>query len=186
MKKLLLLPLVCLLFAFGKVEASHIVGGEIVITHVQGFQYVLTMNLYRDASGIAAPPTAQIEAFQRVGLQPRGNWTLPLLWDSIVPPEVPGCGGTQVIIERYFYQDTVQLPPTQYNHPGGYIFRWTSCCRNGGVINIQNSSSVGQNTVTLFPPVVDQAGNQIINSTPQLFPPLADYGCVGQFYYQEF
>ena len=73
MKKLLLLPLFALLFVWGKVEASHIVGGEIIITHVQGFQYVMTMNLYRDASGISAPATAQITAYQRSNQQTVGT-----------------------------------------------------------------------------------------------------------------
>lgn len=187
MKKLLILPLLFLAFFISnKVNASHIVGGEIVITYVQPTQYVLTMNLYRDQSGIAAPPTAQIEAFQRQGLNNVGSWTLPLMWDSVVPPQISGCAGQQVVIERYFYQDTVILNPSTFNHPSGYIFRWTSCCRNGGVVNLQASSSAGQNTATLFPPIQDQGGNQIINSTPQLFPPLADYGCVGQLYYQPF
>ncbi len=186
MKKLLLLPLLTLLFVFGKVDASHLVGGEITITHVQGFQYVLSMNLYRDVSGIGAPATAMVTARQRVGGAQVGSWTLPKISFNIVPPQIPGCAGTQVVIERHFYRDTIQLPPTTYNHPGGYLFQWTSCCRNPGVANIQNPSSAGQTTVTMFPPVVDGSGNQIINSTPQLFPPLADYGCVGQLYYQPF
>ncbi len=186
MKKLLLLPLFALLFVWGKVEASHIVGGEIIITHVQGFQYVMTMNLYRDASGISAPATAAITAYQRSNQQTVGNWTLPKVSFNVVPPQIAGCAGQQLTIERHFYQDTVQLPPTTFNHASGYLFTWTSCCRNAGVINLQNSGGQGQTTATLFPPVVDGAGNQIVNSTPQLFPPLADYGCVGQLYYQPF
>lgn len=191
MKKLFLLPLLAFFLVFGKAEASHLVGGEIVITHIQGFDYTLSMNLYRDAGGISAPMTAQITALQRTTLGQVGSWTLPLLWDSIVPPEIPGCGGSQVIIERYYYELQVTLPPTTYNHPGGYMFTWSSCCRNAGVVNIQNSSGAGQRTVTMFPPVVSPnpalpPNTQFVNSTPQLFPPLADYGCVGQFYYQEF
>lgn len=189
MKKLLLLPLFALLIVLGKVEASHIVGGEIIITQVNpnANVYVITMNLYRDASGITAPATAQITAYQRSNQQQVENWTLPKVSFNVVPPQIAGCAGQQLTIERHFYQDTVVLSQTTYTHPGGYLFTWNSCCRNSGVVNLTNSGSQGQTTATLFPRVYNPSTNQWINnSTPQLFPPLADYGCVGQLYYQPF
>ncbi|MEQ8360273.1 MAG: gliding motility-associated C-terminal domain-containing protein [Cytophagales bacterium] len=175
-----------LIFSFTKTNASHIVGGEIVITHVSADKYVLSMNLYRDASGISAPGGGNIEAYERVSGQLIGSWVLPKISFNVVPPFIAGCQGFQVIIEKHFYQDTIILQANTYNHPGGYLFQWRSCCRNSGVVNLNNSSAQGQTTVTLFPPVVSPNGNAIINSSPDLFPPLADYGCTGQLYYQPF
>ncbi len=162
---------------------SHIVGGEITITHLGGFSYELSMNLYRDASGIPAPTQVGISVTQRNTVSSVGNFSLPLVSSNVVPPEVPGCGGLLVVIERYFYSATVTLSPSIYNHPSGYLFSWSACCRNSGIANTGGGS---QRTLTMFPPVVKPDGSPIINSTPSLFPPLADFGCVGQFYYQEF
>ncbi len=188
MKKVLLLSflsfLLCDISAFG----SHIVGGEILITHIQNFEYELRMNIYRDQVGIGLPNTAQITAYRRgngTGApQQVGTWTLPRLADSVVPPQTPGCQNSIITIERHYYADTVTLSPTTFNHPSGYLFIWQSCCRNANISN--GGANGGATTMTLFPPVVDQAGTQIINSTPQLFPPISEYGCTSQLFYVDF
>ena len=64
-------------------RASHIVGGEILITHISGFQYEMRVNIYRDASGIPVPIQAAIVAYPRgngssapiaIGQQPQNNY----------------------------------------------------------------------------------------------------------------
>jgi len=37
-----------------------------------------------------------------------------------------------------------------------------------------------------FPPVVDKNGNEFLNSSPVLFPPLSDYACMNRLYFADF
>lgn len=166
--------------------ASHIVGGEISITHISNYDYKLEMRLYRDASGIAAPPTAAIDVFQRQGVNNVGSFNLPLDSSGLLPPSVIGCGSPLLNIEGYYYSDVINLSPNTYNHPSGYLFTWTSCCRNSGVVNIVNSSGAGSSVITMFPPVVDGNGNQIINSSPNLVSPFSDFAVNEHPYYLNF
>ncbi len=191
MKKALFFTFLSLFLFLGlTTKASHIVGGEILITHVNNFTYELRVNIYRDAGGIGLPATAIINVYRRGtgGLPPTnvGSFTLPRLWDSVVPPQTPGCQNTIITVERHFYADTVTLSPTVYTDPSGYLFTWQSCCRNANITNILTPSSMGQTMFTLFPPVVDGTGSQIINSTPQLFPPISEYACTQQLFYVDF
>ena len=91
-----------LIFSFTKTNASHIVGGEIVITHVSADKYVLSMNMYRDASGIFAPANGIIRAYERVSGQLIDTWTLPKISFNVVPPFIAGCQGFQVIHRKTF------------------------------------------------------------------------------------
>ncbi len=185
---LLLILLLCLWGS--RAIGSHIVGGEIVLEHLQGFSYRIKVNIYRDAVGILPPSSARIGVYERGtgGLNPNliQTFIVPKIFDSIVPALTPGCQNSIITVERWYYQDSIFLDPQVYNDPSGYLFTWQSCCRNANITNIQNPSGTGQTMLTLFPPVADPLGNQIINSTPQLFPPISEYACVGQLFYVDF
>lgn len=208
MKNVIFLTLLSLFLITGmSSRASHIVGGEILITHIQNFQYEIRVNIYRDDIGIQPPPAASIVAYRRgtgglpptaIGTQPQLNpatnctnptnptWCLPKLFDSVVPPQTPGCQNTIITVENWFYMDTVTMSASVFTDPSGYLFTWRSCCRNNNITNILTPSSMGQTMITLFPPVVDGTSNQIVNSTPQLFPPISEYACTQQLFYVDF
>jgi hypothetical protein len=73
------------------------------------------------------------------------------------------------------YSKVISLPANAYSHPGGYLFHWQSCCRNPGIVNIQNPVNSGSVALTFFPPVMDSLGNQIANTSPFFNNPISDY-----------
>jgi hypothetical protein len=164
--------------------ASHVVGGDIRITHINNFSYELSLTLYRDASGAPFGATEVVDVYKRgsgIGTPSSiSSFTLTRIYDSIIQPQTPGCQSTVSTIERHVYLDTVFLSPTVYTHPSGYLFKWGSCCRNPSIIN--GGSSQGASILTLFSPVVNSAGVQIINSSPQLYLPSSDYTCTSQLF----
>ncbi len=166
------------------VFASHIAGGEIKITHIDSFSYALELNYYGDLTGIPGPPTVQISTFQREGMNQVQTFSLPFINNQTLSSSIPGCPIGLASVANDIYRDTIILNPNIFNHPGGYIFAWISCCRNGAPINIFGSGNGA--IITLFPPVTDSIGNQIINSTPDFSTPLADRACLFTNYSRNF
>ncbi len=172
MKKYVLTFLIC--FSSAIVEASHVHSSQLRIDHISGYDYKIHLVIFRDASGIAVPPTVPVSAYQRDGAIQMNSFTLQLDTSYIINPSILGCP-TGILFDANEYSLVVTLSASTYNHPGGYLFYWQSCCRNSGLVNILNSSSIGLSALTLFPPVVDSSGNQIINSSPILNSPISDY-----------
>ncbi len=134
------------------------------------------MTVFRYQPGIAIPNQLTIEAFQRVGAISTGSFVLQFDSVNVVNQNIVGCiTAPSLTIEANYFSSNVVLPSTTYNHPGGYLFTWSSCCRNGGIVNIQNPSSSSHQSITLFPPVSDLNGNPIVNTSPSLYNPINDY-----------
>jgi hypothetical protein len=173
MKKFYLLIL--MLISVLGLEASHIFGGEIQLSHVQNFEYEIRMNVFiDDLGGLPPPSNLNINVYERESATLISTFNLPAVDNFLIPPALPGCNSnTFYPIRNHVYSDTVLLDSGIFNHPGGYLFEWTSCCR-ANLENVTNSSSAGMTAVTLFPPVVDNSFNQIINNTPSLNTPLND------------
>lgn len=185
MKKLLLL---LFLFHTLKISATHIVGGEFELEHLEGYNYQLRLIQYFD--DFYGNPSAEdivIQAFiyqksnnnyiRSVSLQNRGS--------SDVPYTNIACTKEELQTRRILYEANIYLSPDIYNDPAGYYVIWERCCRNNVITNIQLPESVGQAFYLEFPPVVKN-GRPFYNSSPILFPPLSDYGCVNKFYYVDF
>lgn len=128
------------LFAAGllgasQVNASHIVGGEILWECLGNNQYQITMNLFRDCFGIT-PSTQETIFFT----SPCGDVQLTVTNQSITevsqlcPEEITNStcnGGTLPGIEQWTYTGIVTLPPCD-----SWTMGWSSCCRNAAVLNI--------------------------------------------------
>ncbi|MTI21470.1 hypothetical protein E1176_10615 [Fulvivirga sp. RKSG066] len=175
------------------VFASHIVGGEFELLHLQDFQYRLNMLLYFDeingAEGAKDPMvTAYIWRKSDNTLMARVD--LSMLEDVLVPYSNSDCDDGQLITAKLTYSNTITLPAADYSDPEGYYISWERCCRNYNIDNIksddpQNGIAAGQTFYLEFPPVTVN-GERFINSTPRLFPPLRDYGCIDKFYFVDF
>jgi len=173
---------------------SHIVGGEFELLHIQNFEYRLNMLLYFDEqNGLpgAKDPSVTVNFWRKRDNQFLFSLTLSLQDDTLVPYSNADCDDGQLVTSRILYSNTLTLPPEDFDDPDGYYISWERCCRNYSISNIQsndpqtNGIAAGQTFYLEFPPVI-RNGEQFINSTPRLFPPLRDYGCVGKFYFVDF
>jgi hypothetical protein len=193
MRKILFLVVVLLACKLN-VFASHIVGGEFELLHIQEFSYRLNMVLYFDEK-LGNPGAREnfvtVFIYRKSDNQSMGQYVLNLTEDLLVPYSNVKCDDGELITSRLFYSSIITLPAEQFDDPEGYYVAWERCCRNYSISNIKsadpagNGISAGQTFYLEFPPVVKD-GVPFVNSTPRLFPPLRDYGCVDKFYYTDF
>lgn len=177
MKKLIYLCLIFLFTGALNSQASHLMGGEINYKCLGGNDYVLTLVLYRDCSGITMGTTETITTSSAsCGLS--SVYTLDLTHTQEVTPSCPGqqstCnGGTYPGMELYVYQDTVTL--------GGacddWTFEWSSCCRNGAITNLMNASSSSMYLSSRLDNL-----NAPCNSSPVIMGQPVAYVCIGNQY----
>ena len=141
--KYIFLFIILLLVVF-KVNATHIVGGEIYYENLGGNNYKIHLKVYRDClNGI--PPfdnPAVISIFDS-----NSNFvtslSVPLTSSITVPPTnnspcAPATAGN-ACVEEAIYETTVNLPPLV----GGYTLAYQRCCRNGTILNLVNPGNVG-------------------------------------------
>lgn len=177
-------------------RASHIVGGEFELIHLNGFQYRLNLVLYFDQlNGLPGALDNFVDAniFRMVDNVRLQTIRMPLDSSSMVNYTQPECSNGELITSRLFYTVLLTLNPDIYNHPQGYYISWERCCRNYNISNIysenptpnSNVRFAGQTFYLEFPPVMKD-GQPFVDSTPRLFPPLNDYACPFRPYYTDF
>ncbi|SFP85013.1 gliding motility-associated C-terminal domain-containing protein [Hymenobacter arizonensis] len=172
----------------GPAQATHIVGGEMELVHNTGDSYTLILNLYFDAangspSALDADLTASI--FEKGSNQRVTNVLLPLTANTFVNYTNPACAKPTLSTRRLVYSKNITLPPGTYNNPQGYYVAVERCCRNNSINNIVSPNSAAQTFYLEFPAVV-RRGQPFIDSTPRIFPPLADYACRDELFYYDF
>jgi gliding motility-associated-like protein len=189
MKIRILLFLMACLLTFSA-QATHIVGGEITMEYLGRNSYKFCLVFYFDQvngnpAALADDPSVTIHIFRKrdnVFVQSLG---LPRTNDQLVNYTNPACGIGDLITRRIEYCQPYTLNPNTYNDPQGYYVVWERCCRNNVIDNIVTPGSAGQAFYMEFPALI-QNGRAFINSSPQLFPPLSDYACVGKPFYFDF
>jgi len=169
-------------------QATHIVGGEMELQYKSGNAYTLVLNLYFDA--INGNPTAlnqQLRAgiFEKATNLRMQDVILFRVSDTFVNYTNPACTQPTLSTRKLVYSRDINLAPENYASASGYYAAAESCCRNAGISNIVGSSSVGQTFYLEFPAVV-QDGQPFRDSTPRIFPPLADYACQNELFYYDF
>lgn len=174
--------------------ASHIVGGEFEIVHLEGNQYRVSLILYFDE--LNGNPGAKDFNFTTAIFRKRDNFLMQNVFFSDfaisnVEYTQPECSNGEIVTSKLVYTTTLTLSDTRYNDPEGYYIIWERCCRNYTITNIFSddplvaSRQAGQTFYLAFPPVVKN-GEPFINSSPRLFPPLNDYACPRKPYYVDF
>jgi gliding motility-associated-like protein len=135
--------------------ASHMAGAEITYEWLGTNTYLITLKLYRDASGIPAPVSANV-CFSSQSFA--FSSTLPLQPISGTGTQVifSGCtslqAGSNYVIEEYIYQGAVVLP----QQAADWKFEFYECCRNAAFCptTIANANGVYVSTTLnnlLFP-----------------------------------
>ena len=160
---------VCLFCFIPRLNASHLAGGEITWKCVMEggkSKYVFRMVIYRDCTGIPGPAgTQQVNIDNLNGkLSSALNGTriadsvtinLNFIYQRDISPSCSfGTSGPldcaaedNGAIEKFYYESlpidfSGVLPPTDPNTP--FVFSWSTCCRNGGIVNIKNGNSGGE------------------------------------------
>jgi len=181
--------LLVLMLAFAKVGFGfHIVGGEIELIHINGFVYNLNLIQYFDRAQTdnQFPDNAvTVFIYRNSDNSFVETYTMPFISETPVEYSNIECALDNLVTARIFYSLEVTLDPAQYDQEEGYHVVWERCCRNEGIVNIINPRATGSTYVLEFPAIV-RDGEQFINSSPTLLPPLSDFACVDQLYYADF
>jgi CHU domain-containing protein len=189
-KRLLLLALLISTPAW----ASHIVGGEFELLHVEGNTYRLNLNLYFDVingNPGALDSQANVRIYRKSDNAPMMDVSLVYTTQTRVEYFQPDCSNGEIITDKIIYTNTITLSEDIFNDPDGYYIAWERCCRNYTITNIisndpnNGGQHAGQTFYLEFPPVVKN-GESFVNSSPQLFPPLNDYACPNRPYWVDF
>ena len=186
MKKCLL-SFVILLVTVAPLWASHIVGGEFELRHLEGYQYELTLIQYFDqVNGLAGAEDTFTDAviYRKSDNTQMRIVRLNNVGSTYVPYTNPACSDERLQTRRILYKNTITLPPEEFNDPEGYYVVYERCCRNYVIDNLEFDGT-GQAFYLEFPPVTKD-GQPFINTTPILFPPLSDYASVNQYFYFDF
>lgn len=169
-------------------SATHIVGGEFEILHIEGDRYLFRQIQYFDViNGNPQAKDLQIDASifrKRENVFVR-SVLMRYQSESLVPYTNPECTNDRLVTTRIVYTTEVTLDPNLFSDPEGYYMVWERCCRNNIITNIIRPEETGQTFYIEFPPIRKE-GMEFRNSSPQLFPPLSDYACVNRFYYVDF
>ena len=169
-------------------RATHIVGGELELTHQGGESYTLLLNLYFDAANgnpgaLDADLTASI--FDKATNARMQDVLLPLTANAFIAYTNPACAVGSLSTRRLVYSAPVVLPARTYTGAAGYYVAVERCCRNNTILNIVRPAEAAQAFYLEFPAVV-RNGQPFYDSTPRIFPPLADYACRGELFYYDF
>jgi hypothetical protein len=177
--------------------ASHIVGGEIELLHLQQFRYRLNLIYYFDATNNPGRDPVREEPKVTLYIYRKSDNALissvELAWDTKnrVQYTQPNCSKDGILSDKLVYTTELELPANVYGDPGGYYIMWPRCCRNYTISNIistdpaHDGEPAGQTFYMEFPPVTVN-GKQFINSSPKNFPSLGDYACPTRKYYVNF
>jgi gliding motility-associated-like protein len=186
MKQLILLSLF-LIFLF-PARATHIVGGELLLKHITGSTYQVTLNMYFDninGNRAAVDPAITVSIFEKGTNTRMANLVVANMQVTRVPYTAVACTNAFLSTDKIVYSQNVTLAPQIYSSPNGYYMVWERCCRNGVISNIINPGGTGQTFYLEFPAVVKN-GTAFRNSSPTLFPPVSDYACLNELFYYDF
>ncbi len=119
------------------------VGGDMGYTCLGDNVYVVSMNYYRDCTGITAP-TSLTFTFSSIACAQNVTHVIPQVSSqeisSICPAQIVNStcnGGTLPGVEQYVYSDTITLPDTCSD----WNINFNTCCRSGAITNLLNGSS---------------------------------------------
>jgi hypothetical protein len=184
----------CAALLLQKVQASHLMGGEITWTCQGGGQYIFTMKLYRDCNGSTVAPVVNIDV---ANYTPATSITLNLISQTDISPVcnaagpsitcadamgMPGWPSSSTPVAGAVQETTYQsglialsgVPP-----PGGWIFTYTGCCRNGSISNLQSPSGYGYTLRAIMYNYNGQNASPCFDSSPKFLELPSTVICTG-------
>lgn len=160
------------LLASTNMNASHLSGAEFRFEHVTGNDYIVSLYIYRDCSGIGVPGTATI-MMESINCNVNNNITLAMTSGPTIVTTIPGSqttcmGGSVQGYEEYVYSDTIAFP----SQCSDWHFSYNSCCRNSAITNLVNPGSASMYIESTF-------DNTVVNNSPTYFIDPIFYGSMG-------
>lgn len=186
--KLRLLLLLFVLCICRPAAATHIVGGEMELQHLEGYNYRLLLNLYFDqinGSPGAKDPVNYITIFKIGTNKAIRTVGLPLREEKQLSYTNINCTTGELKTSQILYYEDIYLDPAIYTHPPGYYAVWERCCRNNTIHNIASPQDAGITFYVEFPAVFKN-GKAFVNSSPKLSSPPTDYACQGELFSYSF
>lgn len=146
--------LICLNFI--QTFATHVVGGEIMYSHLSGNQYRIQLDLYIDCQfgnpgAIADDKIANLFVFGKNSGKLMTGYPMEV-WRSLPERLVKlhyNClvNAPNACVDYYTYDTIMELPPVD----GGYIVSFQRCCRNYSISNLLSPGAQGANYWTTIP-----------------------------------
>lgn len=161
--------------------ATHIVGGEFELKHLQGNRYQLRLILYNDdlhGDEGAIDPEAVVYVWRKWDNSMIASYTLDYISREAITYNVPDCPDQVIRTSKVLYSKEIELDDEMFDDAGGYYISYERCCRNNIIDNIVRPESTGQTFYMEFS-TIDRARNPIINSSPVLPSPPTSYLPVG-------
>jgi hypothetical protein len=167
-----------LLFTLGKTYASHIAGAEITYQHLSGNQFQVNLSLFVDCMGFDPGAAQTISLASTCG--PTTSMTVNIInpggteVSQICPAQIGNTtcsGGSLPGMWIFNYTGVITLSPVCDT----WTMSWTTCCRNGAVININNPASFGTYVETTLNSLTDST-----NNSPYFTSQIIPYVCAGQ------
>jgi hypothetical protein len=171
-KKITILIIGFLLIAATETKASHLSAAEFQYTHISGNDYLVSLYLYRDCSGIGMPSSVSVN-MSSVNCGISNNVTLSQFGTATYVLAIPGgqttCqGGVIPGYEEFVYQATITMPAQCTD----WIFSWSNCCRNAAITNLVNPSSK-----SIY--IESTMNNTVVNNSPKYYIDPLFYGSMG-------
>ncbi len=165
-----LIALLVIFSLFSRMNATHIVGGEMYYDYLGNNIYQITLKVYRDCFNGQAPydDPLDIGVYDNNGNLVQ-NLMIPFPGSVILPVTLNNpCfqAPAGVCVEEAIYITTATLPPIS----GGYTLAYQRCCRNVTILNLNNPLSVGFTITATIP----DPGLAMNNNAPRFdsLPPL--------------
>ena len=162
--------------------ATHIVGGEFRLVHIEGSRYRMQLVQYFDevnGDPEAEDDFAQVYIFRKSDDVVVKIVNVTQVSSSFVPYTNPSCTDENIIFRKINYSAEVDLPAAEFDDPEGYYAVFERCCRNNIVSNLVSPETTGQTFLIEFPAVI-RDGSPFINTSPAMSDPISDYACINQ------
>jgi|GEM_PF-5619471 len=169
-------------FIFLSLQAFHLIGVEINVSHLDGNLYQFRLVQFLDAHQ-SQNETYDTEVTLYLFSQSQGELiqpiTLPLVDIQPILYQNENCSLNEHQVEYSIYSDTVTLDADLFHEEQGYYAVWERCCRNIEITNIEGHGVTGITSHCEFPGL-KKNNTDFINSSPIIDLPVSDYACVNK------
>ncbi len=168
--------MLCLLTS--RLQATHIVGGDIAVRWMSGNSFQITLTFFRDCSIGSAnfDPTIELGIYDKVTNDSQQTFTMPLLTRDTLQLGDTCFTPQNLCVERGVYSNLVTIP----DNPNGYYIAWQRCCRNHIILNIEQPDSSGMVFYVQIPDPSLHDNSPVFGSYPNA------YMCANQINIQSF
>lgn len=177
-----LLTLVCCLFLFNNLFASHYQGYDMSLIGLGNNMYKIRLKIYRDVTGAGMPATETLTIKKNSDNASVQTISLPKIQQYPITYDAKDClaPGANTKLEMHIYESAA-INLSALNSTQGYYATNGTCCRAPGIVNVLNSSGAGLQFVMDFPRL-NITSPYINNSSPQFISDPLTYFCVGKSY----